>query len=132
MMIWRITPYADITEEPVVLVSIADGRPVMKKVVTVGGALFGDAEAEDRVNFATWSALAAVMSDKRLELLQHLRRRPAESIRQLAQALGRDYKRVYEDVDKVETAGLIDRDGEGRLVVLWSEIRTVVRLDQAA
>jgi predicted transcriptional regulator len=120
----------------------------VRKVITVGGTLAEDAEAvvaavkriehgedfeaEDRVNFATWSALAAVMSDKRLELLQHLRRQPAGNIRQLAQALGRDYKRVYEDVEKLEQAGLIDRDGDGRLVVLWSEIQTVVRLDAAA
>ena len=120
----------------------------MKKIVTVGGTLEQDAEAViaavkkiergealepmDRVNFVSWSALAAVMTDKRLELLQHLRRQPADNIRQLAQALDRDYKRVYEDVEKLEQAGLIDRDAQNRLVVLWSEIQTVVKLVSAA
>ena len=69
----------------------------MKKTITVGGTLEQDAQAildavalvekgeklepQDHVNFATWSALSAVMSDKRFELLQHLRRHPAENIR---------------------------------------------------
>ena len=120
----------------------------MKKIITVGGTLEQDADAilaavalidrgeqvepEDHVNFATWSALSAVMSDKRFELLQHLRRHPAENIRQLAQALGRDYKRVYGDVERLDKAGLIDRDDVGRLCVLWDEIQTVIRLDAAA
>ncbi len=120
----------------------------MKKIVTVGGTLERDAEefiaaververgedfeAEDRVNFVNWSALAAVMTDKRLELLQHLRRQPAANVRQLAQALARDYKRVYEDVQALERAGLIDRDDKSRLCVLWTEIQAVVKLDSAA
>jgi predicted transcriptional regulator len=120
----------------------------MRKIVTVGGTLEQDGEAviaaieriergedfepEDHVNFANWSALAAVMTDKRLELLQHLRRQPEANIRQLAQALGRDYKHVYGDVERLEQAGLIDRDDQNRLCVLWSEIQAVLRLDSAA
>ena len=120
----------------------------MKKTITVGGTLKQDGDAvldvvarleqgehiepQDHVNFATWSALAAVMSDKRFELLQHLRQHPANNIRQLAQALGRDYKRVYEDVERLEQAGLIDRDDSGRLCVLWDEIQTIIKLETAA
>src|SRR5690606_41303388 len=55
-------------------------------------------EAEDNVTFTSRSALASVMSDKRHELLKHLHRHPAPSLRALARELGRDYKRVYEDV----------------------------------
>jgi len=120
----------------------------MRKIITVGGSLDEagknviDAigriergeriEATDRVNFASWSALAAVMTDRRLELLQHLRRHPAENVRRLAAALGRDYKRVYEDVARLEGAGLIDRDNDGRLCVLWAEIQALVKLGEAA
>jgi len=35
-------------------------------------------EPEDNVTFASWSALASVMSDKRHELLKHLHRNPAQ------------------------------------------------------
>jgi len=120
----------------------------MRKIVTVGGTLEesgknliavidrverGESvDPTDRVNFASWSALASVMTDRRLELLQHLRRHPAENIRQLATALGRDYKRVYEDVTRLEQAGLIDRDELGRLCVLWTEIQALIKLGAAA
>jgi len=120
----------------------------MRKIVTVGASL-DDAgknvldvigriergeqvEATDRVNFASWSALASVMTDKRLELLQHLRGQPAANIRQLAATIGRDYKRVHEDVTRLEEAGLIDRDDDGSLCVRWAEIQALVKLGEAA
>jgi len=84
-------------------------------------------EAEDNVTFVSWSALASVMSDKRHELLRHLRRHPAPSLRALARELGRDYKRVYEDVAALQSVGLMERDEDG-LHADYDEIRTVVTL----
>jgi predicted transcriptional regulator len=120
----------------------------MRKIITVGGTLEESGktvldaidriergervDSVDRVNFASWSALASVMTDRRLELLQQLRHQPAENIRQLAARLGRDYKRVYEDVARLEQAGLIDRDEKGRLCVLWTEIQALIKLGAAA
>lgn len=84
-------------------------------------------EAEDNVTFASWSALASAMSDKRHELLKHLHRHPAPSLRALARELGRDYKRVYEDVAVLESVGLVERDQDG-LRADYDEIRTVIAL----
>lgn len=84
-------------------------------------------EAEDKVTFASWSALASAMSDKRHELLKHLHRHPAPSLRALARELGRDYKRVYEDVAVLESVGLVERDQDG-LRADYDEIRTVIAL----
>jgi predicted transcriptional regulator len=84
-------------------------------------------EAEDNVTFASWSALASTMSDKRHELLKHLHRHPAPSLRALARELGRDYKRVYEDVALLESVGLVERDQDG-LHADYDEIRTVIAL----
>lgn len=84
-------------------------------------------EAEDNVTFASWSALASTMSDKRHELLKHLHRHPAPSLRALARELGRDYKRVYEDVAVLESVGLVERDQDG-LRADYDEIRTVIAL----
>lgn len=84
-------------------------------------------EAEDNVTFASWSALASVMSDKRHELLKHLHRHPAPSLRALARELGRDYKRVYEDVAALAAVGLVERGEEG-LYADYDEIRTVITL----
>jgi predicted transcriptional regulator len=53
------------------------------------------------------------VTPKRLELLRHVHRRRAQSIRALALALGRDYRRVHEDVAALLEAGLLDRDESG-------------------
>ena len=57
--------------------------------------------------------MVRVLSPKRLELLRHVHQNPAKNIRVLAQALGRNYRRVHEDVEALEAAGLLDRDKEG-------------------
>ena len=115
----------------------------MSKTVHVGGTLqdaakrFGDAWARsargeavaprDTVTFVSWSALAAAMTDKRHELLRHLHQTPEKSIRALARALGRDYKRVHEDLTALASVGLVERDG-----VFWradyNEIHTSITL----
>ena len=69
--------------------------------------------AEVHLGFATWEAMVRVLSPKRLELLRHLHRNPAKNVRQLAAALGRDYRRVHDDVAALEGAGLLERDAGG-------------------
>lgn len=65
------------------------------------------------VNFASWEQLAAVLTTRRLELLRHLHRTPARSIRALAATLKRDYATVHSDVKALAAAGLIERDDAG-------------------
>ena len=119
----------------------------MKKKVIVGGSLEEAAarvedawrraergervEAEDNVTFVSWSALASRMTDKRHELLRRLHREPAVSIRALARDLGRDFKRVHEDVKALEAIGLIEREG-GLLRADYDEILASIRLDAPA
>jgi len=45
-----------------------------------------------------------------MELLRHVHQHGAKNIRALALALGRDDRRVHEDVEALEAAGLVDRD----------------------
>lgn len=69
--------------------------------------------AEIHVGFENWETMVRTLSPKRLELLRHVHQHPAKNIRALAQALGRDYRRVHEDVEALEAAGLLDRDKDG-------------------
>ncbi len=69
--------------------------------------------AQITVGFESFETMVRVLSPKRLELLRHVHKHPAKNIRALAQALGRDYRRVHEDVEALEAAGLLDRDREG-------------------
>jgi predicted transcriptional regulator len=69
--------------------------------------------AERHVGFETFETFSRVMTPRRLELLRHVHRHRARSIRALAIALGRDYRRVHQDVEALVQAGLLDRDEEG-------------------
>ena len=73
----------------------------------------GEEINERHVSFASWETFVGIMTPKRLELLRHVHRAPARNIRALAQALGRDYRRVHEDVEALVAAGLLERDAEG-------------------
>src|SRR3954454_12038161 len=55
----------------------------------------------------------ARLSPKRLALLRHVHQCPARNVRTLAQALGRNYRRVHEDVGALGAAGLLERDKDG-------------------
>jgi len=70
-------------------------------------------QAERHVGFETFETFSQIMTPKRIELLRHVHRHPAPSIRALAAALGRDYRRVHDDVEALTRAGLLDRDGRG-------------------
>lgn len=69
--------------------------------------------AEIHTSFVDWETAVRVLSPKRLELLRHVHQSPAKSIRALATALGRDYRRVHEDVEVLADAGLLERDEQG-------------------
>jgi len=119
----------------------------MKKKIYVGGTLRdvgkrfidavrkvergGKVVSQSNVTFLSWTALSAVMSDKRHELLVHLNSHPTKTVRALARALKRDYKRVYEDVKALKTVGLIDVE-EGMLRADYDEIQTTIKVKKAA
>ena len=86
-------------------------------------------EAEEHVTFESIEGLFAMLTPKRMELLRHLHQHPAPSIKSLAEALGRDYKRVHEDVAALISIGLIARDGT-RLRAPHSEIRFALNFGQ--
>ena len=92
----------------------------------------GPTRPETHVTFESWQGLSRVLTGKRLDLLRHVRRTPAASIAELARALGRDYKRVHEDVEILSTAGLLDRTETGAVEAAYDEIRTTIDLTQAA
>lgn len=75
----------------------------------------GDRGAERILSFESWEGLASVLTGERYRLLRHLHAHPERSVKALAQALRRQYRRVHEDVAVLERAGLIERaDGEVR------------------
>ena len=87
----------------------------------------GECQAETHLAFASWELLARTLTPKRLELLRHIHRQPATSIAALARMLGRNYKRVHEDVELLTAAGLVERS-EGQVRADYDEIRATIAL----
>ena len=73
----------------------------------------GEKVRDCHVTFPDLPSMLSALSPKRLELLRDLRRRPAPTVRALADRLGRDYKRLHEDVDILSESGLLLRGTDG-------------------
>lgn len=84
------------------------------------------------LTFSSASQLFSIISPKRWELIEGLQGLGPSSIRGLARALGRDVKRVHEDVSTLMEWGLIERDETGRVVVPFDEIEADFILKGAA
>jgi len=82
---------------------------------------------ETHVTFLDVQTMLDTLSPKRLQLLRHVRMHGARNVRDLAQAVGRDYKNVHQDVQVLQAAGLLIREGR-KLSAPWDELRTSVSL----
>jgi predicted transcriptional regulator len=88
----------------------------------------GDVAPESHVTFESWDGVSRALSGKRLELLRHVRQKPAPTVAELARELGRDYKRVHQDVEILTAAGLLNRTQSGGVSAAYDEIRTLISL----
>jgi predicted transcriptional regulator len=76
---------------------------------------------ESHVTFLSWQEMGAALTPKRLGLIRYLHRESADSVKALACALSRDYKRVQADAVALEIAGLVVRKN-GRLTAPWEAL----------
>ncbi len=90
-------------------------------------AASGERVRETHLTFPDLPALLNALTPKRLELLRALHAEPAPSIMALARRLGRDYKRVHEDVETLVESGLLDREN-GSLRAPYDAIAAEMRL----
>ena len=88
----------------------------------------GEDVQRDHVTFLSLEAFVSAMSPKRLELIRHLRKHGAQSVRKLSGALGRDYKSVHGDVALLVGAGLITREAKDKVAVHWDHVQADMRL----
>jgi predicted transcriptional regulator len=97
-------------------------------VSAFGRAAAGESFTQRNITFMSLDDMMKALTPRRLEMLRHLRRTGgANSIMALARLLGRDYKRVYEDVAVLENAGLITKE-EGHLGTPWDTLSAEVAL----
>ena len=87
----------------------------------------GEKVRERHVTFPDLPAMLNALTPKRLELLRDVHREPAASVKALAVRLGRDYKRVHEDVGTLAASGLLRRE-DGRVSTPYDAITAEMRL----
>ena len=87
----------------------------------------GEKVRERHVTFPDLPAMLNALTPKRLELLRDVHREPAASVKALAVRLGRDYKRVHEDVETLAASGLLRRE-DGRVSAPYDAITAEMRL----
>ena len=74
-------------------------------------AVDGEAIEQDvqfRLNFETFADVEQLMRSSNLELLKAIVDEDPESIRQTADAVGRDYKEVHRNLSELESLGVIE------------------------
>lgn len=77
----------------------------------------------EEYSFTSLPLLLSLFSQKRWELILELQKLGPSTLRGLARALGRDVKRVHEDVSMLLNEGIIERNAEGKLFVPFKQIR---------
>jgi len=87
----------------------------------------GEGVQERALVFESWDALAKVLTGERYRLLKHVHARPAPSIAALARSLGRQYRRVHDDVVALEAVGLLARP-EGGVYATADTLKADIRL----
>ena len=88
----------------------------------------GETVDETHFTFFSLEAMMSTLSPKRLALLKHVHQMPVDTIASLAKAIGRDYKRVHDDVTALVHAGLLVRDENG-IRAPYDAVQATVSLD---
>jgi len=82
------------------------------------------------VGFQNAGQMLAVFTPKRWDLLAALREGGPMTIAELARRLGRNYKNVHNDVDKLIEWLAVEKDEKGRVYAPYSEIVVDVRMPE--
>ena len=64
--------------------------------------------------FISIDELVRILTPRRMELLTKIQELKPNSITELAQKIGRDFKNVYNDLKALAVVGLVEFEGEGR------------------
>lgn len=82
----------------------------------------------ERLNFESPGIFFSRLSEKRWALVHALQGQGEMAIRELARRVGRDVKRVHEDVQVLAELGLVERAEGGGVVCPFAEVHIDMRL----
>lgn len=84
------------------------------------------------VTFSSHAQLFEIFTAKRVALIEKLQHAGPLTLRGLARAVGRDVKRVHEDVAVLIDWFAVERDEQNKLVVPYDHIRFDIDIDLGA
>ena len=82
----------------------------------------GESDPVATFTFSSPAQLFTILTPKRWELIEHLQKIGPSSIRGLARSLGRDVKRVHEDVTTLIDWGIVERVKDAKVCVPFDVI----------
>ena len=82
------------------------------------------------IGFEDIGQMLAVFTPRRWDLLAHLRAHGPMAVAELARALGRDYKNVHNDVERLMEWLVVEKDDQGRIYTPYREILLDVHLPE--
>ncbi|HFE67629.1 MAG TPA: hypothetical protein ENJ93_10235 [Chloroflexi bacterium] len=85
-------------------------------------------DTEESLYFLEPANFFSVLTSRRIALLRTLRAQGSSSIRALSKTLGRDYKNVYQDVQILSSANLIQKTSSQKIFVPWEKIQAEINL----
>lgn len=84
------------------------------------------------LNFETPALFFSRMTAKRWDIVRTLQGAGEMSVRELARRVGRDVRRVHEDVSALTELGLLERTPRGGVVSPYADIHVDLHIRQAA
>lgn len=82
----------------------------------------------ETLNFETPGAFFGRLTERRWALVTALQGQGPVAVRELARRVGRDVKRVHEDVRALAELGLVERDEAGGVVCPYGDVRIDMRI----
>ncbi|MBN2886411.1 MAG: transcriptional regulator [Chromatiaceae bacterium] len=108
-------------------------QPDWRAALRAGGhAAQADRYQGETLNFETAAALFGRLTERRWALVQALLGAGELSVRELSRRVGRDVKRVHEDVVVLAELGLVERSERGGVACPFEDIHVDLRLRRAA
>ena len=105
-------------------------RPDWRAALRAAGAVASRADGYqgEVLNFESPGVLFSRLTERRWSLVHALQGQGPMAVRELARRVGRDVKRVHEDVQALTELGLVERDAAGGVVCPFAEVHVDLHL----
>ena len=102
--------------------TVTIGISSLKDAKTRTAAAFRGKKQGARISFASEELLWKILTPKRWALLKAMAGQGSLAIREIARRVDRDVRAVHSDVHALRKAGVLKRDGDGRVFFRYDAI----------